>query len=368
MHVGRLNGVLIAGCLAGIGILALVLVVAPRLSLSGAARKVTATTNQVSITPLVPLVSFEPEELVAGKLLQQETVVRTFRLRNRSDRVMQIVTVQTTCECTMVDTNLVGKPLMPRSELPVSVRFDGSTRSGPMTAMVEVTLRSDAASHLTARGYLKVMVIPDFACEPRFLEFGRVRPGESVTQTIRFRPQAFQDLQLPPANASYGPFEMVVHDLNVTVTFRAPAIAHRETYFLPLNVHTTSPRVPMVTIPLSAQVVPELEVIPHVLVFANTAPTGASRLKFLADKPFRIIGLLQEGGSSRVTLPLLSATAAPITEWSRSHVLMVTNQTIAKADRLEAELQFSHDADRTETRSVFVCVKRLGETNPKNPQ
>lgn len=359
----------IAGYLVGAGLLAVALLVAPQLSQSRLARKTIAVTNQVSQTPLLPRVAFEPEELNAGELLQQESVVRTFRLRNRSDHVMEIIAVQATCDCTVVDTKLIGMTLMPQSEISIPVHFNSSTRSGAITSLVEVTLRSETAHVHTVRGFLKVAIIPDFVYEPRSVEFGRLRPGESATQTIRFRPRAFQDLQLLPHNTSQGPFEVVVRDLNITVTFRAPVIGHSETYSLPLSVQTTSPRLPRVTIPIEAEVVPDLEVIPPMLVFANPEPAGVSRLTIRADRPFRVVRLLQEGRLGREPLPLVSATATPVSEWTRNQAfLVVTNQTISKADRLEAELLFSHDAGRSETRSVFVHIKRLGVTNLKVPQ
>ncbi len=363
LPIGRESGWLwrserILGCLVGVCVIGFLLFVAPRLPRSHPAKPAGAPADSVPLAHLPPPVAFDPDVLDAGKLLQNETVTRTFRLRNRSEIPLRLVALRTSCACTFVNTNLLREVLERKGEILVPVRFDSDGRSGPITAIVEVVLRAGTTNYVVV-GRLEAEVIPDFSYEPRNVQFGRLSPGERATETVIFRPRALQDLVLTSTQSWRGPFEVKVQGLLATVTFHAPAITHGETYSQVMHVRTSSPRVPQVTLSISGQVVPEVEVIPSALVFAAGEPAGVSRLTVRALDPCGVIRLVKVGLGGQEALPLVPADEVSLSEWSLAHALVITNWTVAGADRLEVEVRIQNGAGRSEARLASVDIKRL---------
>ncbi|NMD20373.1 MAG: hypothetical protein BWX48_00052 [Verrucomicrobia bacterium ADurb.Bin006] len=353
----RLLGWLGGGC-----VLSFLVFVASELSRPPGAKPPEAPVASQQGVLLSPPVAFDPDVLDAGKVLQKETVTRTFHLRNRSEMNLRVVALRTACSCTLVYTNMLGAILAPQGEIEVPVRFNSEVRSGPITTTVEVDLRAGTTNYVVV-GQLRAEVIPDFSYEPRNVQFEQLRPGERATKTVTFQARALQHLTLASTQTWCGPFEVTIEGLAVTVTFHAPGVTHGQTYSEVVHVHTSSPRVPLVTLSLSGRMVPEVEIRPPLLVFASEDPPGGtSRLTVRALAPCRVIRLVRVGRGGREGLPLVPADELSLSEWSLAHALVVTNALVAGADHLEVEVQLQNRGGSSGARIASVEITRLAQS------
>lgn len=350
------------GCCAGACIITLLVFAASHLSRPPFAKTPETLTVKQQGVLLSPTVAFEPEVLDAGKVLQKETVTRTFHLQNRSDMNLRVVALRTDCGCTLVSTNMLGEILAAQGAIELPVRFNSEARSGPIATTVEVTLRAGTTNFIVL-GQLRSEVIPDFSYEPRNVQFEQLKPGERATNTVTFQARALQHLTLTSTQTWCGPFEVTVKHLTVTVTFHAPDVTHGQTYSHVLHVHTSSARVPLVTLSLSGRAVPDVEIRPPLLVLPSDDPPGrTSRLTVRALDSCRVIRLVRVGRGGQEVLPLVPADDLSLSEWSSAHALIVTNALVAGADHLQVEVQLQNSGGWSGARSATVQIKRLADS------
>lgn len=275
-----------------------------------------------------PAVGFDPPAFDYGTVVQATNVSHTFQLVNRTTNQLRLVALKASCDCTVVSTSLLGQVLAPNESVPVPVSFQTGPRVGPIVSTIDVVLQGERVRYL-AQAWLSGTVWPDYSFEPKAADFGEVRPGETCNRVVVFRPEALKDFALIPKQASEGPFQIVVRPTTVSITFRAPPAEHRETHTRTLEVRTSSKRVPSVTIPVSARVVPEVDVSPRLIVLAPSLLSQTSRFTLESERPARIRAVLLDGGE--VMPPrdrVLPAT------WGRTHTVELKNARLVDAQQI----------------------------------
>jgi hypothetical protein len=336
------------GWFGGLFIMALLFLVLPRLSRQ---QSTVGFVHPAHSSDHGPVVAFNPPSFDYGTLFQQQTINHTFRLINRTTNEMHVVAIQTSCSCTLVSTSMLGTIVRPNDEVLFPVSFDTGSRSGPTDSRIDVALQAEGIRYV-AQARLYGAVVPDFDFDPKALAFGALNPAEKSTRTVAFRPEALAQFELVATQTWLGPFEVWVQKQMVRVTFHAPESTHSETFCYSLRVATSSQRAPEVIIPLSGQVVPDVEVTPRLVVLSGNGAFQESRFTLRTTKPSRI---------NRVLINPNKVIPSPIQseDWALSHVFAVSNALLSGADRMDFELEVRNRAGQTEARSSSVQVKSL---------
>lgn len=345
-HQGSATADRLAGIVAGAGFLALLLTLAVQWQ-----RAATSRPSQAQAKP--PAVGFDPPAHDYGTVVQATNVSYTFQLFNRTTNQLKLVALKSSCDCTVVSTSLLGQLLKPNESVPVPVSFKTGPRVGPIVSTLEVVLQGERGQYL-AMAQLSGTIWPDYSFEPRAVDFGEVRPGVITNSVVAFKPVALKEFALIPRQSSEGPFQVAVHPKELAIAFHAPTVGHRETLARTLVVETTSRRVPSVTIPVSATVVPEVSVSPGLIVLAPGLLSQTSRFTLESEWPARLRGVMLDGGGVMPREePVLPA------DWRRSHAVEVKNAWLAGAPQIIFQLDVQTAGGRTEARSLAVQIKRL---------
>ncbi len=300
-------------------------------------------------------VGFDPPTYDYGTVLQATNVSHTFQLINRTTNRLRLVAFKASCDCTVVSTSLLGRILEPNESTPVLVSFQTGSRQGPIISSIEVVLQGEREKYL-AMARLSGSIWPDYSFEPRTVDFGEVRPGAVISRVVAFQPVARKEFALIPRQSSEGPFQVAVHPKHVAITFHAPKVGHRESFARTLVVETTSRRVPSVTVPVSATVVPEVSVSPSLIVLSPGMLSLTSRFTLESDRPTRLREVMLDGVEA---IPQ-EETALPA-DWKRSHIVEIKNAWLAGARQIIFQLDVETATGCTEARSLAVQLKRLEE-------
>ncbi|MCL5746392.1 MAG: DUF1573 domain-containing protein [Acidobacteria bacterium] len=351
------------GWLTGMGIVvALIFIVVM------ADRKANHRHNE-SYAPGTPVVlGFDPPYFDFGTVPQAHRVEHTFRLVNRGTNDVSITLVRASCLCTVVATNFVGRDLRAGEELLVPVTFDSGQREGSTESSVLFVLDYPGGKY-QAEATLRGRVDPEFSVERPALDFGILYPGQSATQTTVLRPERLSGAPLTQTQMNFGPFQVLVtHQADVrekrtnatiTVVFSAPPLRQRELFTSPLRLQTLSQRVPQVEIALKAEVVPEVEITPALLVLGPDG-AGESRFTVRTRRPSRIIRALTRSPQGPKTVPL-NANEPEDSDWGLVHCFYVLNSALADAAQIDVELEVRHGAGETEARLASAQIKRLND-------
>lgn len=319
-------------------------------------------------------VFFDPAFVYYSNVLQATTINHNFRLVNKSTNEMVIYEIRSGCSCTIVSNEFVGKTIKPDQEIFIPVSFYSDSRSGINDSVIEVFLGWNSNRFL-APAILRVDVIEDYVYSPKSVDFGEIYPGQSATQTVRFIAKALDNLIITQNYTKTGPFEVFVKNSDgqnknvreVSIVFKAPESAKWEYLNDVVNISTSSRRVPIAQIPVCGRIVPEIEVIPQMLILPLDPVYGESRLTVRTRRPSRILRVAGKTAEKLIEVPSLINNNIGINEYLFSHDLIVTNKDIAGLRQLNIQLQIRRDLSKYETRNLFIEVKNLEnkQTNQK---
>lgn len=152
-------------------------------------------------------INFDPAVYDFGNVLQVQVIRHEFRLFNGSDTAVRVIAMQTTCSCTVVAQDLIGKTIQAHSAVLVPVQFDTGTRDGPATAEVIVELKTEGVNY-KARAVLRAEVLSEFAIQPQSVDFGTLKPGEVATRTVVFRANQAKALKIMDARSAHKAFSV----------------------------------------------------------------------------------------------------------------------------------------------------------------
>lgn len=316
------------------------------------------------------VVGFDPPVFDFGTIPQAQLVQHAFRLVNRGTNDLSITLVKVSCDCTVVATNFVGRNLRIGEELLVPVTFDSGQREGRTESRVLFLLDYPGGRRQTV-ATLRGLVHPEFFVGRPALDFGVLYPGQSATQTTVLRPERLSEPPLAQTQMNFGAFRVhVTHQTDsrekktnaeVTVVFSAPPLRQRELFSSPLRLDTLSPRVPKVEIALKAQVVPEVEIIPDVLVLAPNDAQGQSRFTVRSLEPSRIVRAVNKSAQG-VKVVQLNRNDEGDRDWDIAHHFLIPNSSLADAASIDVELEIRRGAGEPEARVASAEIKRLIES------
>jgi len=308
---------------------------------------------------------FEPEFYNYGDVLQAQRFDFTFKLVNKSSNEVFIAAFNKSCPCTLTSNNVVGLTVPAGSSLDIPIDYYTGSMSGRAEVTIEAGLKWKGL-YLVRRALLRMNIIEDYYFEPKVLDFGTLYPGQIVTKQIIFIPKALTNFYLMPTQVWYGPFEVVVKENNqktdaehkATIIFHSPNISKREIYDDNLRISTASARVPVAKIPVRAQVVPELELIPDTIVLTSGIINEESLITVRTRKPSRILRVM--GNSVNGAVPQEIPTRTDTTnQWDITHSVTIHNSQISGLDRMNFEVEVRTRPDVTEVWSGAVYVKNL---------
>lgn len=323
-----------------------------------------------SYAPGTPVVlGFDPPSFDFGTVPQAHRVEHTFRLVNRGTNDVSITLVRASCLCTVVATDFVGRDLRADEELLVPVTFDSGQREGSTESSVLFVLDYPGGRY-QAEATLRGRVDPEFFVERPALDFGILYPGQSATQTTVLRPERLSGAPLTHTQMNFGPFQVLVThqtdarekrtNATITVVFSAPPLRQRELFTSPLRLQTLSQRVPQVEIALKAEVVPEVEITPDLLVLGPNDGSGESRFTVRTRRASRIIRALTQPPQGPKSVPL-NWNDQEDSDWDLTHGFYVLNSALADAAQIDVELEIRHGTGETEARLASAQIKRLND-------
>jgi hypothetical protein len=249
---------------------------------------------------------------------------------------------------------MLGMLLQPNESLSIPLLFASGDRSGPITTTLDVTLEGNGMKYVT-QASMNCEVLSDYSFTPKAFDFGVIRPDELSSKSINFRPVALEKIELVATQTWLGPFEVRIRDQTVEVTFHAPKIEHREIFTRSLRVLTSSKRVPEVSIPINARVIPDIEVSPSILVLTDNSFSDESRLTLLTEQPSRIKRIVTNPGENKLDTAKTPGEAY----WIKNHDVRINNSMLTGMERIDIELEVRESGGRIEARSASVSVKTI---------
>lgn len=313
------------------------------------------------------LVSFDPPFIELGPALQDETLTYHLHLVNRSSDAMRILGLRASCNCTFINKDLTNTTIPPHGSISVPVQYRTGSAIGPVASTLEALIGSKD-SRFYAQARLEGYIQPDFEFEPHSLNFGTLRPGEEATKTIRFAAGALKHLAISSPRSSQPEFTVTVRGSaaasaaqlpKMFITFKAPSNNCSQLLSGFVQADMSSKRVPHLVIPVSAQVIPELEITPDVIILPADAINQESRFTIRTVIPSRIVRVVAATDLGSHEIPTFAGGTNVPPAWGLSHVRRVSNAALAGAKQLNFELEVRKGTARVEARSVPVSIKSL---------
>ena len=318
-------------------------------------------------------VRFEPPSINFGTSSQARIMDHTFNLINESTSDVSIAFIQVSCSCTTVATNFIGKVLRVGEQMPVPVTLNTGTKQGPIKETLVIAFDHPGGMS-QAEAVLRGRVEPEFFVERFALDFGILYPGQTATQSTVLRPIQMSGPPLAECETNFGSFTVSVKDQSssitetknsvITVGFSAPLLRERELFTPPLKLRTLSERIPTLEIALKAQVVPDVEITPRVVVLGpdhNTPETHFTVRTRLESRVIRALSISSEG----TNVVQLKSRVAERPDWSSSHNFSAQTHALRGSSQFDVELEIRRGPGETEARRVSAQLTSLNIENTK---
>lgn len=243
---------------------------------------------------------FKVNELDFGKIRDEKPVDGAFRFTNRSEKPVKILSVTSTCGCTVV--SFEKKPYEPGAEGEIKVQYNPAGRQGKEKKAV--TIETDDAELPKFSVYVLAEVIPRIGIEPRALWLGEFKRGvgsdpKTVTVTTMVK-----DFEIKTAGSTDARFEFkqLSHEPAVVdgeegtkdvyeVRFKGdPEVCILQSQAV---LETNDAKMPKLQIPLVGRVVGELRLSPDMINLRLEKPgetfTQPIQVGSRSNKPFKIL-------------------------------------------------------------------------------
>ena len=122
-------------------------------------------------------------KLSLGKVYEGRSIRREFIFRNTGLDTLVIDSVRTSCGCTSAE--LPARRIGPRGHVVLGVTFDTKGITGTFTR--EIFISTNDTAHPKTVIACRMMVLPVFQVEPRYINFGRTLIGALERRTVRVR-------------------------------------------------------------------------------------------------------------------------------------------------------------------------------------
>jgi hypothetical protein len=279
------------------------------------------------VSPTIPAncpLSFNATSYDWGRISDTRTVEFTFKITNTSQRLVNILNVQTTCGCTAPDPSQTRQSLMPGQTGDIRITFDPKGRVG--LQQKQVTITTDAPECPSILLNLQSTVAPAVILEPQNVFFGEIpvgtKPGPQ-TFTVTGRSEGFEVTGISTTNNLFK-VDLVGRDVveldgrpanrfrySITVSEDLRMGFHMG--FLTLNTNDSErPRIENVQ--LTATVVGPVNVLPSAIAMPYAGPGQPFRqtvtLQQRRNQPMRVLSVDLEGVPTSMR-PVLDLVARP---------------------------------------------------------
>ena len=134
-----------------------------------------------------PLMVLEPPKtLDLGTIPRQGVTTGEIKVHNKGEAILHITKVQSSCGYTKATIEEKAKVVPPGGTSIITVTADPNRLSG-FESRKTVTVMSDDPKNPRVQLSVLAKIDPEFALEPRNIEFGEIRKGAAPTQTMVLR-------------------------------------------------------------------------------------------------------------------------------------------------------------------------------------
>jgi len=320
-------------------------------------------------------VVFDPPQFDFGNRQQHELIDNVFHLLNRGENPAFVVGIHTTCSCTLIEENVLGKMIPPHGAISIPVSFDTGLKEGDAAASVTIYWQvggMDSNSPVyESQASLQGKVFPEFVIEPRTVDFGELKPGEAVTNIVAFYPGNDKNFTISDIRTTSSDFKAALINggdksakykdslAQLAITFYAPKVSQSETLNDIVHFTSTSKLVPSGEIPVRGTVMPDIEVIPEMIVLPSSGVLGLSDITIHTHYPSRISHIVVRGLMEPFDSGGGDAFHVDPETYNTAYHWRIPNTIIASAKAIDFELEVRNESGRVEARSASVLVKRL---------
>jgi hypothetical protein len=219
-----------------------------------------------------------------GAVRQKEVLVNIFKLTNKSSHTVRIVSLESSCGCTVAETKdeLISNLVQPNSEINFPVSFSSGTAQDKIEGVIAIyyrldTDKQDDDSVRKLRISVIADILPDYLIEPYIVDFGKIDGLDSQKAKSQFRIIADQLKPLEinsikPSNdfisAKIISSKDSVYDVEVGLDLSS--MNKSQDFFGHLIVETNSKNVPKKIVKISAKYIAPVEVEPSSIIIPST--------------------------------------------------------------------------------------------------
>jgi len=276
-----------------------------------------------------------------GKVEQGEQVTHMFRFTNQGGQELRIESVKTSCGCTAA---VISEDVIPPGkEGTISATFDTTHFSGEKAKGITVYSNDplQPVAALTLQGEITIEV----GVEPAQLYLGRLRRGEEATRTIEVLYDAQKSIDITKIENSHPSLSVRAEDLSkdgkkgkkLLVTLKKDAPLGRLNDQIVLT--TTSPKKPVVEIPVFGSIEGDMLVLPPQVSFGvvrkGESKTQEISIKNRGAKPVQVVRI--QNSATDVSVEL-----TPVKQ-GEEYRLTLRTKGESKPGRIAGEIQVFTD-------------------------
>ncbi|MFN0011438.1 MAG: DUF1573 domain-containing protein [Phycisphaerales bacterium] len=241
-----------------------------------------------------------------GRVSDDASIPHSFKFKNTSDRTITINNVHPSCGCTSAP--LTKKTYGPGEEGTIDITFNPTNRRGKEVKHITV----DTDEPPSGKRYeltFDVEILPRVTMEPMSLTMGEIRFGKAgqMLLTVTGRGEAFDISEAKPKDPTFvierGTREVTGEGdeklVKLTYNVKVPENTKLGPYRSVLELKTTDAKRASVSVPLSADVVGDVRILPDRIPLRLGTPGEAwkrtLRLEARNGVKFEVLGLETEG-------------------------------------------------------------------------
>jgi hypothetical protein len=287
-----------------------------------------------------------------------QKLTHPFRLANGSPTAIEIVKLKSSCGCTTAD-DLKGHIISPDevAEIPVTLTSgirDGEGIYGDITVYYKPVGGGEPAFVVLE---VAALVRTDFDLTPRLLDFGGVPAGQSKTQLLTLKPLRMPEIRFTSveiADQNYQA-ELLPSGRELRVRYAPQPAARAGPGDTLMYVHTNSPRIPLVYVPLKARRDVPAEVSPSAVVIDGSTHGIVHReVSIVSERAFEVVSV--ESNDPRV------AAKASSTGLNRTQAIAIVLQEPAGTSvnaTIQLALRLGQGTANAEAYRVSLPIHRL---------
>jgi hypothetical protein len=241
-----------------------------------------------------PDIRFDSYTYSFEKVEPGQKIEHTFIFRNTGKTDLEISNVRATCGCT--PANVTEKTIKPNGKGDIKVSFDTAGRSGLQNHKIYVQTNDPVTPivQLQIQGIVKA----DLAISPRSITFGDVKKGTTVAREIYLIDKTGEDIKITKVESNTGFLSAAVSPITdrpyqgskilVSLSPETPLCSMEGK----VTIYTTDKKHPKVEIPVTANIIGDVEFYPSVLFFGfvkkGKTPTTKIAISTTSETPLQI--------------------------------------------------------------------------------